>query len=175
MPTRPAPLLASALAAAALLSSATPARALEREWHVGPDLGLATFSVGGASASGISGGGHVTYGLTDAFDAFALVEAARFGSAYPTAVGGVAGVAYTLDVTQWVPYAGLLGGVYRLAGGGVDRTSPAAGAALGLDWRFTRGWSAGVQLRYEAIFVPDPFGSGSLASGSLRVERVWGF
>jgi hypothetical protein len=169
------------------------AAAFERQWHAGADLGLSFFG----DNPGLGGGGHLTYGLTDAFNALLEVDATRHGVGFlgggdehATVLSGAAGVAYTLDITQWVPYFGLLVGGYRLINVAVPAlpvtdppkpdnhvsvTALGGQVVLGLDYQLERSWALGVQLRYHEIFAADPVGSRSYTTTFLRAEYVWGF
>ncbi len=149
------------------------ANAFERQWHVGMDAGYASL-FGDNSAGGYGGGAHLTYGLTDAFNALLDIDVTRQPSAHTTIASGGAGVAYTLDVARLVPYAGLLAGGYRL-GGDLSTTAPGIQVALGLDYALDRAWSIGLQFRMHTIFARDPIGPVAYATTFLRFEYVWGF
>jgi opacity protein-like surface antigen len=165
---------AALLAALLVVSFAPNARAVERQWHAGIDAGYANLFADGTS-SGFGGGGHLAYGLTDAFNAMLELDVTRQpGDAATTVLSGALGAAYTLDVTRWVPYAGLLGGVYHLSGD-YSQTAPGFQIALGLDYQFQRNWAAGAQIRYHSIFASDPLGQVSYTTLFLRVEYLWGF
>src|SRR3954451_19175638 len=126
---------------------AARAQAFERQWHAGVDAGYATLFVD--EGSGFGGGAHLAYGLSDAFNAMVELDLTRHPSAHytfddgaggpttsrevTTVWSGAVGAAYTLDVTQWVPYAGLLAAAYHLTGDEA-KTAPGFQIALGLDY-----------------------------------------
>src|SRR5262249_15014118 len=89
-------------------------------------------------------------------------------------VGSVGlGVAYTLDITRWVPYLGLLAGGYRLPG---EAGGWAAGfqIPLRLGYRIARKAIVGIQVRYHSLFTFASFDSRSYTTTFLRGEFVWG-
>lgn len=167
------------LGAIAIVACARSASALERQWHVGADAGLATLSASGSTYAGFGGGAHATYGLNDWLNLELALAGTRHATEVPgdslTLVSGTAGAFYTLDVIQWVPYFGLFGGGYRTLGASAS-TGFGGGLALGLDWQFRKHWSAGAQLRlHEAFFPEESLGSVTYTTEMLRIEYVWGF
>jgi len=171
-----------ALLGAAVVASAGSAKAFERQWHVGGGLGAATFASGDPSlgpALGVFG----AYGLSDMFDARLELTASRHERASGTSVdlySASAGVAYKIDVIEWIPYVGLLLGYYRQAG--EDPTSGDRGAlgistALGIDYALSRSVGLGLQLRYHGGLndVPTSLTDGSYYTGLLRAEYRWGW
>jgi hypothetical protein len=171
---RRAPLLVAALAFAfGVAAFSGTARAVEREWHAGIGGGLASTSIGDQWA-GFGFGAHVAYGLNDAFNALLQLDANRFGAAGTWSLDAAAGAAYTLDITEWVPYGGVLLGVNRFTGAS-SATGLSAQIALGLDYRIERNWALGIQLRYHSIWAADPIGRVDQTTTFLRAEYVWGF
>lgn len=210
-PTRPPPpkplaltLPLALIAAVASTTTAAPCHAFERQWHAGAGLGLGRVSRGDYSGWGPVLDLGVTYGLSDQFNLLGEVALGSFGVSAPappapapgqpapppTAPGpgnyafqsAVVGVAYTLDVLRWVPYAGLFVGGARVSAGegfggafGGDayrRVALDAGAAGGLDYQLTREIAVGAVVRYHLAFT-DP--RSSLLFGGLRVQYTWGF
>src|SRR5689334_3127046 len=104
----------AALTALATLGLGSSASAFERQWHVGIDGGYANLFEDGAS--GYGGGAHLSYGISDAFNALLEADVTRHPSPGITVWSGTVGAAYTLDIARVVPYLGVLGGVYKLAG-----------------------------------------------------------
>ena len=153
--------IAAALAALAL--GERRARAVERESALGADAGPAILIVSGKGSPdvGATVGVHYTYGLSDAFNLVAnagwsLVALGETGSdaTRPSSLINVnAGLAYVLDVLQWVPWASLELGGYALQGGTIPGAKLEAGAAigLGLDYRVTRSWSLGVVVHQHLL------------------------
>jgi len=183
----------TALAAAAVVVGlASPARAVERENHLGVDLGGSALIVSDKSAPDIgpSFGAHWAYGLNDAFNL--MVEAAwslasatdrpgpKIPSTRPAWVANAqVGVGYVFDVLQWVPYAGLLIGGDALSGGTLDHATilPRVIIALGLDYRLEPNLTVGIALR-QHVMPADVFESStypSFTQAYLRGEYTWGW
>src|SRR5262245_21009746 len=104
-------LLLPVLAAIALLWSER-AWCYERQWHAGASFGYALLP-GDTTTHGLVGGLHLTYGLSDAFNA--MLELNLSGPISPPdrfVASGALGVGYVVDILQWVPYVGLLAGAY---------------------------------------------------------------
>jgi len=176
--------------ALAFLVLASPARAVEREHAIGVDAGGAIFMVADKSSPDIGGsaGLHYTYGLSDAFNLVAnagwslvaLNETLSDPSTprtRPTNVTNVdVGVAYVLDVLQWVPWGALEAGGYALQGGTIAgvQVLPGAAIALGLDYRLNRSWAIGVEAREHLLFT-DMSTYPSFLQGLVRFEYVWGW
>jgi hypothetical protein len=143
-----------------------PAGAVEREHHVGVDLGATLLSVNdkGSVDLGPSAGAHWTYGLTDAFNlmvegSWSLVSTNEprgkdIPHTRPTWEShGSVGVAYVFDVLRWVPYVGLLIGGYVLGGGTLDGTKvlPGFSFAAGVDYRLNRSFTLGISARQHMM------------------------
>jgi len=153
--------------------------AFERQWHAGVDLGLASVTWNDQMHGGLGGGLHLAYGLTDSYNA--LVEVG--GSTHaPYAdqpsldvMHAATGMAYTLDVTRWVPYMGLLVGGYRFHGAELEDADYRLGfqGAVGVDYRPSRFWALGLQVRYHT-FSDDPLSTHYVTTFG-RVEMMWGW
>jgi hypothetical protein len=174
-----------ALAAA---TASTPSWAVEREQHVGVDLGGAMLVLGSTSKPDIGGsaGAHWTYGLSDAFNlmvegSWSLLELGtpegkNLPKTLPSwAANADVGVAYVLDVLQWVPYVGVLGGGYAFSGGTIDgaKLLPGVAIALGLDYRVRPNLSLGVAVRQHIVSETQTYTSFSQALA--RIEYNWGW
>jgi opacity protein-like surface antigen len=165
--------------AAVVLTLASRADAFERQWHAGVDLGLAAISWNDEIRSGLGGGIHVAYGLTDSYNL--MLELGTSSHAIYAdrpvlrANHGALGMAYTLDVISWVPYVGLLVGGYRFSGAELEEAEHRLGfqGALGLDYRPSRSWAVGVQLRYHT-FAQEPLQTHYMTSFA-RFEWLWGW
>ncbi|HEY8040128.1 MAG TPA: hypothetical protein VIF15_10060 [Polyangiaceae bacterium] len=185
--------VAAALAVAAgttLATLATPARAVEREHHLGLDAGAAMLVVHDKSTPDVGGvaGLHYTYGLNDQFNLLveatwslvALGETLQDPSTPRTrpsnVTSGGVGLGYVLDVLRWVPWGGVLLGGYALEGGTIDgvKVLPGAAIALGLDYRFDRSWVAGVSVR-QHMLVTDMTDYPSFTQAFARFEYTWGW
>jgi hypothetical protein len=99
------------------------------------------------------------------------LSASRHPGIGTTVLSGTTGLAYTIDVLEWVPYVALLGGAYHLPG----TTAPGGAFAVGLDYQMSRAFAVGVQGRWHEIFAPDPLGTTSYLTAFARAEYVWGF
>ncbi|MDP9150309.1 MAG: outer membrane beta-barrel protein [Myxococcota bacterium] len=181
--------LAAISAGTLAAACAADAGAVEREHHLGADVGAAVLVVHDKSTADAGGGAgaHWTYGLSDAFNLMAegtwslvaLHETAQSRSTPKTRPASVTnldlGVGYVFDVLRWVPYAGLLLGSYVFSGGTIQsaRILPGAALALGLDYRVDRSWTAGVALR-QHVFT-DASTYPSYTQVLARFEYTWGW
>jgi hypothetical protein len=180
--------LAAAACFSAIFASPIVARAFERQHHVGVDLGLSMLSIDGKSSLDLGGGvgAHYTYGLTDQFNfvvegsysRVALSESSP-GSPHtlPTGVSHLGvGVMYVLDVLQWVPYFGLVGGGYLLSGGTLDNPKllPGIELGLGLDYQLNRSFAVGVAGR-QTLLITEMSTYPSFTNVFARCEYIWGW
>lgn len=177
----------AAVVVASTVAMAAPALAVEREQRVGVDLGGAMLVPQGNGTPEIGGsaGAHWAYGLTDAFNlmaegAWSLVSLGTRAAGSPRTLpawiaNADVGVAYVLDVLQWVPYAGLLFGGYAFAGGTIDgaKLLPGAAIALGLDYRIRPHFTVGVAVRQH--FVSETNTYPSFTQAFARLEYTWGW
>ena len=177
--------------AVAFFALPAPARAVEREHAIGVDAGGAIFMVADKSAPDIGGsiGLHYTYGLSDAFNLVAdagwslvalnevLTDPTTTPRTRPTNVTNAdVGVAYVLDVLQWVPWGALEIGGYALQGGTIEgvKALPGAAVAVGLDYRLNRSWSIGIEAREHLLFT-EMSTYPSFLQGLVRFQYVWGW
>jgi hypothetical protein len=175
--------------AAALMLLPVRASAVEREHAIGVDVGGSILDVADKSSPDVGGsiGLHYTYGLSDAFNLVAdagwslvaLNETATDATPHtrPTNVTNAnAGVAYVLDVLQWVPWGALEAGGYALQGGSIGgvKILPGAAIAIGLDYRLNRSWSIGVSAREHLLFT-EMSTYPSFMQALVRLEYVWGW
>ncbi len=129
--------------------------------------------------SGLGGGLHMAYGLTDSYNLMVELGGSTHSisaqSSSLSVMQGATGVAYTLDIISWVPYFGLLIGGYRFAGADLLEADYKLGfqAALGMDYRPSRSWGLGVQLRYHT-FSDDPLETHYMTTFG-RFELLWGW
>jgi hypothetical protein len=176
----------TAVAVTALgMTLASGAAAVEREHHVGVDVGGSVLVMNDKTDVGGVVGGHWAYGLSDAFNlmaegAWSLVslgeKAQRAGTHPSSVVNAGVGVGYVLDVLRWVPYAGLLAAGYALTGGTIGgvRVFPGATIALGLDYRFDRKWAAGFAFR-QHMLLTEMSTYPSFTQLFARLEYTWGW
>lgn len=151
-----------------------PALSLERQWHLGVDISGAALETPSGAHLGPGGGAHLAYGVTDWLNLELAASLSHHPKGDATVLGTSIAAYYTLDVIEWVPYAGLFAGGYQFFG---DNSALAfgGGLALGLDYQFHRSFSLGVQARLHEVFAPDPFGATTYGTLGLRGEYLWGF
>jgi hypothetical protein len=166
-------LLVSSCFALVLLFAPSRASAFERQWHAGVDAGYASL-FGDHSAAGFGGGGHLAYGLSDAFNALLELDFTRQPNANTSVYSAGLGVVYTLDVARLVPYGGLLAAGYKLAGD-LSATAPGGQIALGVDYEIERQFAIGLEFRMHTIFASHPVGTLAYATTFLKFEYLWGF
>ncbi len=175
-------LIAAAAACVALLSSLR-AEAFERQWRVGAGVGLAGLTEFQGAFSSPAFGVHGAYGVSDMFDVMADVVASSHSLVErdrTLLTSASAGIAYKLDVVEWVPYFGVLAGYYRFSGPRPVSSPHQAGAGLviGLDYALQRDFGVGAQLRYHGFMDDLPgslFGGGPYFTTLLRGEYRWGY
>lgn len=173
--------LAGSLAAVACATMfglvARPARAFERQWHVGAAAGI----TGGHRLSlGPALGAYAAYGLSDVFDARLELTARGYhvGSANnPNAVTGMVGLVYKLDVLRWVPWGGVYAGYHALlrpprAELPFKERDVALGLGGGLDYAFSRQFGCGASARVDQGLTVSQSRS---FEALLRFEYRWGF
>lgn len=158
------PTTAALIAAALALALPAGAAAHERTWHVGGSLGFAQL-FGGPSAAGFGAGAHVAYGLNDMFNVMGALHVTAHPYARWVIVGGGVGAGWLVDTFEWVPYVGGLAGlaeiisVNPLCGASIAEPCQAMRVNLevpfGLDYRFTRRFTAGVAGRLQLLLLGD--------------------
>ncbi len=160
------------------------ASAFENQWQLALSGGAAT-ATQPALGWGPSVGLHAAYGMSDSFDAELFTQAFMLPRSTANAADWraglvTAGVAYKLDVIQWVPRLGLNTGYY-LANGDVSgppgvRLPDAGlliGVAPGLDYAWSRSWGLGISGHFESIVARSVV--PSLLSVQLSAEYRWGW
>lgn len=145
--------LFATLASAPALFLVEPARAFERQWHVGGGFGVASES--GGYDTGLVLGLHGAYGLSDVFDARLELQGSRndLGGLPVSLYLARAGLAYKLDVIQWIPYIGGSAGAFAVAWDGGGRVKPCAGGFVGLDYAVSRHVGVGGFFALDYIFA----------------------
>lgn len=164
--------------------------AIERQHHVGLAPNLAVLAIEDKSTASVGAGAtlHYAYGLTDQWNL--MVEA---GSAVvaldqdqdtpetprtrPGAIDHASvGFGYVIDILRWVPYVGVMGGVYRFGGGTLPQALylPAASFAAGLDYQLSRHFAVGVAGR-QHMMLGELETYPSYTTVLLRFETMWGF
>lgn len=145
--------VAAALSLAGLAVAPT-ARAVEGEWHLGARLGVATLT---GSSFGPAADIHGAYELSDMFDVVANVTGSLQGGTPGTDVlSASGGLAYKIDVFEWIPYVSALGGYYRFSGApGPNRDAvgdPGASLHAGLDYTPSRQLAFGADFGWHTMF-----------------------
>jgi hypothetical protein len=169
------------------------AHAFENQWHLGAGLGVATLS-GSEYKTGPAAGLHGAYGLSDTFDlriellaSHHTLDVGDETREAPTAqlLSAAAGVAYKVDVLEWIPYAGLLGGYAAFLGDSPSDLGLSApgdqeltvSVVLGIDYAHSRSFGLGAQLRYTGFLsdLPDSLADAQYFALLLRAEYRWGW
>jgi hypothetical protein len=159
-----------------------PARAFERQWHVGGGLGVASFTESDTTI-GPALEAYAAYGLSDVFDLrtqLLVSRHTRFDRAFePLAITG--GLVYKVDVLTWIPYFGVEFGYYRFFGeslpDGLSEHEPGISLDLGLDYLLSPSIGLGIELRYHGFLSDSMAGlvDAAFLTGLLRAEYHWGW
>ncbi len=176
--------------AAAAMTCAANAGAVENQHHIGLDPQLAILKIDDKSTVDVGAGlgVHWTYGLDDQLNLMAEGSASLVAAKQkqdeptsphtrPAEVDHLAfGVGYVIDVIRWVPYIAALGSAYRLAGGTLDHQLLVFGVELGagLDYQLSRSWAVGIGGRQHMLLTKLST-YPSFTTVFLRVEYAWGF
>jgi hypothetical protein len=161
--------LFATLASALGLFFAEPARAFERQWHVGGGFGVASES--GGYDAGLALGLHGAYGLSDVFDVRLELQGSRHD------VGGIpvalfftrAGLAYKVDVLEWIPYVGGSAGAFGVVWDEGANVRPCAGGFAGLDYAVSRHVGIGAYFALDYVFAnPNLVVGTGLVRGEYR-------
>jgi hypothetical protein len=149
-----------------------PAGAFERQWHVGGGVGLATES-GGYDIGPVLGV-HGAYGISDVFDVRLELQASRNDLAgFPVWFYATrAGIAYKLDVLQWIPYVGASGGGFFVTWSSGTTIKPCVGAFAGLDYAVSEHVGVGVLVAGDYVLANPNLLVGT---GLFRAEYRFGF
>ena len=148
---------------------AEPARAFERQWHVGGGFGVASES--GGYDMGLVLGLHGAYGISDVFDVRLELQGSRhdFGGIPVSLYFARAGLAYKLDVLQWIPYLGGAGGAFSVVWDEGATIKPCATAFVGLDYAVSEHVSVGVLGAFDYVFAnPNLVVGTGLVRGEYR-------
>ena len=162
-----------AIATASALSAA-PARAFERQWH----LGVAAVGVAPTEPrpTGFGFGAYAAYGVSDMFDVRMELRSSFHAESKKSERFalhlGSAGLAYKLDVLEWIPSFGVRAGYYEqtAAEPGAARRGAALGGFAGLDHAFSRSFAAGVEVSVDRL-LPE----GGTSALALRAEYRFGY
>lgn len=121
---------------------------------------------------------HGAYGLSDVFDArvelrSSLHSRAGKGVGLTVLSQAAVGLAYKLDVIEWVPYFGIRAGYYQFSSQPVTPFAERGGmigAFGGVDYAFSRSAGVGFELDYDTL-LPD----GGAFAALLHAEYRWGW
>jgi len=151
---------------AALLVTALSSEALafERQWHFGAGAGVA-LGVEGLEL-GPALGAHAAYGLSDVFDFRLELSGSRHEHTvttnltppepvYSNVYTGKIGIAYKLDVIQWIPYLGVTAGALGATGPLPDYNTVRVclGLVGGLDYAITRNLGLGIAATADYVLT----------------------
>lgn len=167
--------LATTLAALLLPAEAS---AFEHQWHAGAGAGYALWS-NESSYHGFGGDLHLAYGVNDSFNAMVEAGAVDLPSGNALLFHGSLGAAYLLDVLEWVPYVGVMGGLHGRSLSSDACTKNCTGLGLGvtvpvgLDYQFSRDFAVGLAARYHVVF--DSNGTSGYLTTFVRAEMLWGY
>jgi hypothetical protein len=152
------------------------AQAFEKEWHLGVGAGVSVPSLSYRAAPTVSL--HAAYGVSDVFDvrltaAGTLLHLSPDGDGQNSLSLGTLGLAYKLDVIEWIPYCGVRAGFYNFGtapAGEYSRRGAALGGMCGIDYSFTRSAAVGVEVS-DDFLLP----RGEVLMAMLHAEYRWGF
>lgn len=162
------------LAFIAGVTAAKSAYAFEREWHLGAGGGVV--APGSAYDLGPALAVHGAYGLSDVFDARLTLSGSRHTAARAPTTSlftGTLGLAYKLDVIEWVPYVGVRAGYFSFSRSPLapyERSGGVLGAMAGVDYSFSRSFALGAEVGYD-LLVPE----GTLMGALLHAEYRFGY
>jgi hypothetical protein len=120
---------------------------------------------------------HGAYGISDVFDvrfttAGSLLHLSDDDGGQNSLFLGTLGLAYKLDVIEWVPYCGVRAGYYVFGAepaGDFARHGGAVGGMCGVDYSFSRSFAMGVELSTDFLLP-----SGQVFGALLHAEYRWG-
>ena len=154
------------------------AQATEQQWRLGADLGYGRAVLSDGTLSGLGGGLHATYGLTDEFNLRVAGDVSWFDRPAPATYAllwsSTVGVEYVLDVLDWIPYAGIsVGAMGEFKQG--ERHDVFAGFEIpaGLGYQVLPELTVGAEFRYRMMVLGTDAGVSMMAVLG-RVEYVWG-
>jgi hypothetical protein len=139
----------------AVLACPRAASAGARQIHGGPTAGFAML-IGREFAIGGAVGGHLGYGISDAFRVYGSIDlpagASISDGAFALWPGVAIGVAYSLDNLSVVPWIGLEARMHVPFARSAPGWAVGGGARVGVDWLATRYLGLTVQGSYNAMF-----------------------
>ena len=183
-----------------VLTTTSTAGAVEKAHHIGVDAGMSILAIKQKDGPSVGGGflAHYAYGITDAWQlalegGWSIVSTGEQKDIVVTdmttmqkmtlpnnrpaqLLQGSAGINYVFDVLRWVPYAGIYATAFGLLGGNLPSAKFVMGGtiAAGLDYQFTRAFTAGLAVRQHFPFS-DMDNYPSFTQVLLRAELNWGW
>lgn len=150
---------------AALFVTALSSEALafERQWHFGAGAGAALGMEG--LELGPALGAHAAYGLSDVFDVRFELSGSRHAltatidlpaeqTVYSNVYTGKIGIAYKLDVIQWIPYLGVTAGALGATElPDYSQVRVCLGVIGGLDYAITRNLGLGIVATADYVLT----------------------
>ncbi len=151
---------------AVVVSFAGGASAFEKQWRFGGGAGVIVPSE--PYALGPAVGAYGAYGVSDVFDVKLELSLAR-ATAEPDLAsfmyGAYGGLAYKLDVIQWIPYIGVRAGAVGVSDAAppFEALSPSVGGIAGVDYALSRSLGFGLELSFDYLLA----GEGNRLLGAL--------
>jgi len=142
-----------------LVAVSAPAQAEPGSQTISVGVGYSTFSIPDHSPDGTMLGVDYELGLADVV----MLRVSAGGGMYfaderSYSAQGVVGLTYQVDVLRLVPYGSVAAGGIVLGGGGIDTDIfGLLELAVGLDFRHSRHFSYGVQIRSETYVESTSF------------------
>ena len=174
-----------------MIAWSSKADAYERQWQASLGLGYAHLSNGGgtavqlASLPGFGASLGLSYGVNDALNIIGHADFSMHpGDTSVLVGGGGVGIAYVLDIVQWVPWLGLTAGAYGVSIGepcvsnvSVPCTTGRFGLSLpfGLDYQLSRSFSLGAGGRYGLLLFGNQNKLDQTISVFARAQYIWGY
>lgn len=167
------------------------AEAYERQWQAAFGLGYSQLYNGGGTTAakgilpGFGANLGLSYGINDAWNVIGRADFSFQPGATPVFVaGGGAGIAYVLDVLQWVPWLGV-----TVDGYGVMALDPCVATndlscsngrlgfsgLGGIDYQVSRSFSIGGVARYGVLLLGNQNAVDQTLAVSLRAQYIWGY
>jgi hypothetical protein len=165
-----------------IASLATPpqAEAYERQWRLSADVGYALAGFADTNVSGFAAGGHLSYGISDAFNLRLSADFGAFDLPQPSTAAflfaGAVGAEYVFDVLDWVPYVGASVGALDVSiQDGAHHPALLIEFPLGVGYQLSRSAMLGFEARYRLLPLRDESipSHNMLALGTLAY--TWGF
>jgi len=155
------------------------AGAFERTFHAGLDAGLTEVFFTDYSVAGLSGGTHLMYGISDAFNLRTNLDVSVFDLPDPATsllvYNATFGAEYLLDTISWVVYGGALAGpVVGSVQNGEDSVQLSLELLGGISYLLSDSWALRI---FESRLRLLPFAGEQIPTQSLLftsgLEYTW--